>query len=235
MNVAATFSQMTSILSAVGQFLLILNLPLILLSGHHFPWVGILVLMVAPTLAMMLHLALSRTREFDADLGAAALTGDPQGLASALLKIERYQKGWMGRLRWLGRSGPYDSILNTHPATRDRVNRLIALGQNTPLDRSIPAKRKAYEKTLVNVRVRKAPDIGPTIKPEPLIPEKEPVHMGDISPVRSFETFSPSFEAAISVAFSPGLMKDHSVVIPLDRFGIRNLHCTVLFRPRDMD
>ncbi|WP_419660370.1 DnaJ: heat shock protein [Desulfosarcina variabilis str. Montpellier] len=98
-----------------------------------------------------------------------------------------------------------------------------------------PARRKAYEKTLVNVRVRKAPDIGPTVKPEPLIPEKEPVHMGDISPVRSFETFSPSFEAAISVAFPPGLMKDHSVVIPLDRFGIRNLHCTVLFRPRDMD
>jgi hypothetical protein len=30
-------------------------------------------------------------------------------------------------------------------------------------------------------------------------------------------------------------MKDHSVVIPLDRFGTRNLHCTVLFHPRDMD
>jgi heat shock protein HtpX len=141
MNVAATFSRMTSILSAVGQLLLILNLPLILLSGHHFPWIGILVLMVAPTLAMILQMALSRTREFDADLGAATLTGDPQGLASALLKIERYQRGWMGRLRWLGRSGPYDSILNTHPATRDRVNRLIALEQNTPLDRSMPYHR----------------------------------------------------------------------------------------------
>ena len=175
-----------------------------------------------------------------------------------------------------------------------------------------PAKRKAYEETLTKVRVRRAPDIRPKVEPEPLIPENESADIGEISPVRSFETFSPSFdeifdwlwnnfstvdrsksgrvqnltleipltreqaqrggharvmvparstcptcrgygsigyyechrcagegaisgEVPISVAFPPGLMKDHSVVIPLDRFGIRNLHCTVLFRPREVD
>ena len=38
-------------------------------------------------------------------------------------------------------------------------------------------------------------------------------------------------ELPVLVAFPPGLTEDHAVMIPLDRFGIRNLHITVLFRP----
>ena len=38
-----------------------------------------LVLLAAPTVGGLLQMALSRTREFDADLGAAMLTGDPDG------------------------------------------------------------------------------------------------------------------------------------------------------------
>ncbi len=38
-------------------------------------------------------------------------------------------------------------------------------------------------------------------------------------------------EIPISVSFPPGIGTDHAVVISLDRFGIRNLHLTVLFRP----
>jgi heat shock protein HtpX len=135
MNVSATFSQITSMLSAIGMILLILNLPLILISDHHFSWFGILFLIMAPTLAMTLQLALSRTREFDADLGAAELTGDPRGLASALLKIENYQHRWLGMFRWSGPSRPYDALWNTHPATRDRVKRLMAVAQKSSLHR----------------------------------------------------------------------------------------------------
>ena len=140
MNVSATFNQVTSILSTIGQILLFLNLPLIMLSEHHLSWIGILFLILAPTLGMLLQLALSRTREFDADLGAAVLTGDPQGLASALFKIEQYQRGWIGRLRWLGHGSPYDSIWNTHPSTRERINRLTVLAERTPLIRSWPPR-----------------------------------------------------------------------------------------------
>jgi hypothetical protein len=39
----------------------------------------------------------------------------------------------------------------------------------------------------------------------------------------------------VSVAFPPGLVKDHAVMIPLERFGIRNLYLTVLFRPAGSD
>ena len=72
-------------------------------------------------------MALSRTREFDADLEAAILTGDPDGLASALTKLERVQSRlWEGLVLPGGRI-PDPSILRSHPATADRVARLMAL------------------------------------------------------------------------------------------------------------
>ncbi len=42
-------------------------------------------------------------------------------------------------------------------------------------------------------------------------------------------------EVPVLIAFPAGLARDHAVVIPLERFGIRNLHLTVLFRPTDAD
>ena len=151
-------------------------------------------------------------------------------------------------------------------------------------------------------------NIGDYPEPEPLIPEQGPVDLGEVSPVRSFQSFAPSYdeifnwlwsnfsslgqlksgrvqnltlevtltpeqarqggnarimvparaacptchghggvefyectrcagegaitgEAPVSIAFPPGLTRDHAVMIPLDRFGIRNVHVTVLFRP----
>ena len=41
-----------------------------------------------------------------------------------------------------------------------------------------------------------------------------------------------SGEMPITVSFPPGLQKDHAVMIPLDRFGIRHTHITILFRPK---
>ena len=70
---------------------------------------------------------MSRTREFDADLGAAILTGDPDGLASALLKLERAQgRLWEGMMLPGGRI-PNPSVLRTHPPTAERIARLNRL------------------------------------------------------------------------------------------------------------
>jgi molecular chaperone DnaJ len=44
-----------------------------------------------------------------------------------------------------------------------------------------------------------------------------------------------SGDMPVSIAFPPGLVQDHSVVIPLERFGIRNLRLIVLFRPTSAD
>lgn len=46
-------------------------------------------LLVVPTLVTHLQLSLSRSRELDADLDGATLTGDPEGLARGLLLIEQ--------------------------------------------------------------------------------------------------------------------------------------------------
>jgi heat shock protein HtpX len=129
MNLSDTISRITSFLSMSGQVLVFMNLPLLLTSGHHISWTGILVLIFAPTITMFLQLALSRTREFDADLDAAMLTGDPEGLASALAKMERYQGGWMARIFLPGHREPQPSVLRTHPHTQERIKRLLDISR----------------------------------------------------------------------------------------------------------
>ncbi|MDA4630974.1 M48 family metalloprotease, partial [Escherichia coli] len=91
------------------------------------PWLGVLVLLVAPTIGGLLQMALSRTREFDADLGASLLTGDPDGLAQALTKLEKAQGRLWENLILPGGRIPDPSILRTHPLTETRVARLKAL------------------------------------------------------------------------------------------------------------
>ncbi|MBP1750348.1 MAG: hypothetical protein H6Q52_2887 [Deltaproteobacteria bacterium] len=172
------------------------------------------------------------------------------------------------------------------------------------------SKRNSYERSLGESVPQKAKAHEPWSVPEPLIPRAQPADMGNISPVRSFESFTPSFdeifdwlwsnfssldwtksgrrenltlevplardqamrggimrvmvpahavcpvcrgygsigfyecvrcggegaitgEVPVSLSFPAGLAEDHAVVIPLERFGIRNLRLTVLLRPTD--
>ena len=128
MGLADMFSRATSILSLLGQMLLLINLPLLLFSTvTMINWWVILLLIFAPTLASLAQLALSRTREYHADLNAVQLTGDPDGLASALVRIEKTQGGWLERIFLPGRGVPAPSVLRTHPETSERVERLMAL------------------------------------------------------------------------------------------------------------
>jgi heat shock protein HtpX len=127
MNLADIISRMTVALSQVGLFLLLLGLPLLLLGIIRISPVALLLLIFAPTLVALLQLALSRTREYEADRGAVELTGDPRGLASALQKLEHYQGGWLERILMPGRREPDPAILRTHPATSDRIRRLREL------------------------------------------------------------------------------------------------------------
>lgn len=125
MAIADVVSRFTSLLSTLGILSVLFNL------GGIFavPWTAIFLLLAAPSIGSLLQLALSRTREFDADLGAAMLTGDPDGLSSALIKLERaHRRGWEGLVLSGGRV-PNPSILRSHPPTKDRVARLSALKQ----------------------------------------------------------------------------------------------------------
>lgn len=91
------------------------------------PWAAPILLIFAPTLMVLLQLALSRSREYDADAGAAQLTRDPLGRASALLKLERRNAGLWQRIMVPRRGTPEPSILRTHPATGEPVARLREL------------------------------------------------------------------------------------------------------------
>ncbi|MDX1423622.1 MAG: zinc metalloprotease HtpX [Kiloniellales bacterium] len=127
MSLADSISRLTSFFSFAGVMLLFLSVPMMLLQGSLAPLVVAVILIVAPTFASLLQLALSRAREFDADLEAAGLTGDPEGLASALRKLEQHQAGLWERVFLPGRRIPDPSLFRSHPSTEERVARLLSL------------------------------------------------------------------------------------------------------------
>jgi len=131
MGLADFVSRLTSLFALVGQILLLLALPLLLTGAAEIYWPGLFLLIVSPHLALLAQLGLSRVREFDADLAAARLTGDPEGLAFALARIERVSRSWRA---WLmpGWGNPEPSWLRTHPATEERIRRLLALATQRP-------------------------------------------------------------------------------------------------------
>lgn len=103
------------------------------------PIVGIAVAILAPLAASVIQMAISRAREFEADRGGAEISGDPQALASALQKIEHYAKGiplpaaeahpetaQMMIMNPLA-GGGLRGLFSTHPATADRIARLMAM------------------------------------------------------------------------------------------------------------
>ncbi len=103
------------------------------------PLLTIVIMIVAPIAAMLIQMAISRAREFGADAGGAAISGDPQALASALRKIEAYAKGLpmptaeahpetaqMMIINPLS-GGGLAKLFSTHPATEERVARLLQM------------------------------------------------------------------------------------------------------------
>jgi heat shock protein HtpX len=127
MSLADILSRFTRSMSLFAIFLFFLSVPATIFTGKPAPWLAIALLYFAPTLSSLLQLALSRSREFDADLGGASLTGDPEGLALALSKLERYQGRLWEDIFAPGRRIPLPSVLRTHPQTSERIARLMAL------------------------------------------------------------------------------------------------------------
>ena len=92
-------------------------------------WWAVLFLYLAPALSSLLQLGLSRAREFQADADAAALTGDPQALATALRRLETSTGHFWEDLMFPvpARRVPHPSLLRSHPETEDRIQHLLAL------------------------------------------------------------------------------------------------------------
>lgn len=157
MNLADVISRITSAMSLVGLVLIVLSLPQAL-AGGHVDWWPLFLLAIAPQVSLLAQLGLSRTREFDADLTAARLTDDPQGLASALVKLERIEQGLLSRILFPGQGVPEPSWLRTHPTARERVERLLDLRReaHSPWSESYAFKPPSFP----HVRVRQRPRGG---------------------------------------------------------------------------
>lgn len=130
MNLADILSRVTALLAFTGYFLILIFLPFYFFTDMAIPWLAFILLWLAPHISALLQMALSRNREYGADIYAAELTGNPLALASALRKIELYQGHWIERILFPGRGVPYPSILRTHPKLEERIRRLQALAQD---------------------------------------------------------------------------------------------------------
>jgi heat shock protein HtpX len=121
------------------------------------PLLLIALLVFAPQITILLQLALSRAREFDADLDAAGLSGDPVGLAAALAKLERYQRGAWEQILMPGQRLPEPSVLRTHPPTAERIARLQAMAASTPDRPAAPAQPGPWRRAASMPRTRRGP------------------------------------------------------------------------------
>lgn len=127
--VADVIARLTVVMAFTGFILVLIYLPLYALKGETVPWALLIVLLISPNVNALLQLALSRSREFRADLEAAKLTDDPLSLASALEKIESYQMSWIERIFIPNRRIRVPLLLRSHPLVTDRVNRLKKLAE----------------------------------------------------------------------------------------------------------
>lgn len=101
----------------------------------------LLTVVLAPVAATIIQLAISRTREFSADAGAARLTGNPRALARALQRLEvtarqmplNANPAFEPLLIIHPISGQFlGNLFSSHPATEARVEALLKLEQQLP-------------------------------------------------------------------------------------------------------
>jgi heat shock protein HtpX len=99
-------------------------------------WGGILMMILAPFAAMLIQMAISRSREFDADAASAKYTGNPDELISALGKLEtgvqRVPMDATPATAHLFILNPFSTgglakMFSTHPSTEERIARLQAM------------------------------------------------------------------------------------------------------------
>jgi heat shock protein HtpX len=111
-------------------------------EGRRSPFgpIGMLLLLIlGPIAALLVQMAISRSREYEADRGGAEICGDPRWLASGLARLEEYKRG---RVMQSAEANPasahmfiinplsglrLDSLFATHPPTEERIRRLLAL------------------------------------------------------------------------------------------------------------
>ena len=139
MTITATIAGAISMLAQFGRFFR---------GGHRNNAMGVvgmlLMVVLAPLAAMLVQMAISRTREYAADRTGAQICGDPLGLASALRKIDAAahqienapaeQNPATAHLFIVNplSGARMDNLFSTHPATKNRIAALEAIAAGRP-------------------------------------------------------------------------------------------------------
>ena len=143
-GLAGTMRRITGALAFAGGLGLLLALPALALGAINVPLPLVLLMLAAPTVSGLLQMALARSREFNADRAAADLSGDPRGLASALVSLEQRRRTWWELMFGYRPAPAQGRLTDSHPPTRERVARLLALAGHRPAQparvRTIPVR-----------------------------------------------------------------------------------------------
>jgi len=123
-----TLAWVARLMREVGFLVVIIGVLLHVMSLAELPLLSLVTLALAPIGVNLLQLAMSRAREAEADLEAAELTGDPAGLASALVKLRRWQESRLRQLFPTGRILHLPSLFADHPPTEARIRQLRQMG-----------------------------------------------------------------------------------------------------------
>jgi heat shock protein HtpX len=137
---------MTVTATIAGAVAMLANFALFFGDRDRNPIAGLLIMLLAPLAASLVQMAISRSREYEADRIGAEIGGEPEALARALGKIEAYAKQ---RINLDAERNPAmahlfiinplagrgaDNLFSTHPATQNRIAQLMrmATGRDAP-------------------------------------------------------------------------------------------------------
>lgn len=147
---------MTMVATIAGAVSMIANFGLFF-RGHGddapSPVAGILAVLVAPFAAMIVQMAISRTREYGADRAGAEISGNPCALASALAKISGAAQAIPNHVAERNPAAAQlyivpthvSELFSTHPATERRIAALEAMQPAPRRAATVPPRRSALD------------------------------------------------------------------------------------------
>lgn len=144
---------MTMVATIAGAISMLANFGLFFRSGDDRSggWAALLAVLVAPFAAMIVQMAISRTREYGADRGGAEISGKPMALASALAKISGAAQAIRNPVSEANPSAAQlyivpthvSEMFSTHPATENRIAALQELAGELRTGEVAPAPRRS--------------------------------------------------------------------------------------------
>ncbi|HBB40667.1 MAG: protease HtpX [Nitrospirae bacterium CG18_big_fil_WC_8_21_14_2_50_70_55] len=137
-TIAATFAGAISYLATMAQWAALFGGGGRDRDGDSHPFALLAMMIVAPLAAMLIQMAISRSREYQADASGARLCGDPHALAAALKKLESANRqapmeasqatAHMFIVNPLA-GGGLSNLFATHPPMAERIRRLEEMGR----------------------------------------------------------------------------------------------------------